>query len=82
MNLITFEIIYSKLPFMPTLTKNQIQFDKKNLDDKVLLELYYNMLRPRLIEEKMLILLRQGKNFQMVFRNWPGSNCGWSHHGT
>lgn len=46
---------------MPTLTKNQIAFDKKNLSDKVLLKMYYNMLRPRLIEEKMLILLRQGK---------------------
>lgn len=46
---------------MPTLTKNQISYDKKNLSDKALLKMYYNMLRPRLIEEKMLILLRQGK---------------------
>ncbi|MDH5412613.1 MAG: dehydrogenase E1 component subunit alpha/beta [Flavobacteriaceae bacterium] len=36
-------------------------FDKKNLSHKKLLELYKAMLKPRLIEEKMLILLRQGK---------------------
>ena len=46
---------------MPTITKSNIEYDKRNLSDKVLLKLYYNMLRPRLIEEKMLILLRQGK---------------------
>ena len=38
-----------------------MQFDKKNLSDEVLLDLYIKLLRPRLIEEKMLILLRQGK---------------------
>ena len=38
-----------------------IIFDRSNLSDELLLKLYYNMLRPRLIEEKMLILLRQGK---------------------
>ncbi len=46
---------------MLTSIKNNITYDKKNLDDKVLLLLYRNMLKPRLIEEKMLILLRQGK---------------------
>ncbi|GAB4163527.1 MAG: dehydrogenase E1 component subunit alpha/beta [Winogradskyella sp.] len=46
---------------MPTITKSNIDYDKRNLSDKVLLKLYYNMLKPRLIEEKMLILLRQGK---------------------
>ncbi|WP_426430321.1 alpha-ketoacid dehydrogenase subunit alpha/beta [Winogradskyella sp. HB-48] len=46
---------------MPTITKSNIDYDKRNLNDKVLLKLYYNMLKPRLIEEKMLILLRQGK---------------------
>lgn len=46
---------------MPTITKSNIDYDKRNLSDKVLLKLYYNMIRPRLIEEKMLILLRQGK---------------------
>lgn len=46
---------------MPTITKSNIEYDKRSLNDKVLLKLYYNMLKPRLIEEKMLILLRQGK---------------------
>ncbi|OIQ28524.1 MAG: dehydrogenase [Bacteroidetes bacterium MedPE-SWsnd-G2] len=46
---------------MPTKTQPTIKFDKKNLDNKTLLSLYKNMLKPRLIEEKMLILLRQGK---------------------
>ncbi|MDH7912355.1 dehydrogenase E1 component subunit alpha/beta [Winogradskyella sp. SYSU M77433] len=46
---------------MPTITKSNIDYDKRNLTDKSLLKLYYNMLKPRLIEEKMLILLRQGK---------------------
>ncbi|MEH1008354.1 dehydrogenase E1 component subunit alpha/beta [Winogradskyella sp. ECml5-4] len=46
---------------MPTITKSNIAYDKRNLSDKALLKLYYNMLKPRLIEEKMLILLRQGK---------------------
>ncbi|RAJ16161.1 alpha-ketoacid dehydrogenase subunit alpha/beta [Olleya aquimaris] len=36
-------------------------FDKKSLDNTILLDLYKRMLKPRLIEEKMLILLRQGK---------------------
>jgi len=39
----------------------EIQYKKTNLDSNELLELYKNMLKPRLIEEKMLILLRQGK---------------------
>ena len=39
----------------------EIQYNKENLDSTELLELYKNMLKPRLIEEKMLILLRQGK---------------------
>ena len=46
---------------MLTSHKSPIYYDKKNLDDKTLLQLYKNMLKPRLIEEKMLILLRQGK---------------------
>ncbi|MBN4084747.1 dehydrogenase E1 component subunit alpha/beta [Flavobacteriaceae bacterium AH-315-B10] len=38
-----------------------ISFDKKDLDNNTLKLLYNNMLKPRMIEEKMLILLRQGK---------------------
>ncbi|MGO3183120.1 MAG: alpha-ketoacid dehydrogenase subunit alpha/beta [Aequorivita sp.] len=36
-------------------------YDRKNIDDATLLKLYRGMLKPRVIEEKMLILLRQGK---------------------
>ena len=38
-----------------------MNFDRKNLDDITLLKLYKHLLKPRMIEEKMLILLRQGK---------------------
>ncbi|CAM4272181.1 thiamine pyrophosphate-dependent enzyme [Zobellia nedashkovskayae] len=38
-----------------------MQYDKSNLSEAVLLKLYKDLLRPRMIEEKMLILLRQGK---------------------
>lgn len=38
-----------------------MQFDRKHLSDTELLSLYQSLLKPRLIEEKMLILLRQGK---------------------
>lgn len=36
-------------------------FDKKNLSNEQLIDLYQRILKPRLIEEKMLILIRQGK---------------------
>jgi 2-oxoisovalerate dehydrogenase E1 component len=36
-------------------------FDKKDLTNSQLLKLYKKILKPRLIEEKMLILIRQGK---------------------
>ncbi|MFC6222493.1 thiamine pyrophosphate-dependent enzyme [Hymenobacter artigasi] len=36
-------------------------FDRHDLSNETLLHLYQHLLRPRLIEEKMLILLRQGK---------------------
>ena len=38
-----------------------MQFDKKNYSNDILLNLYKGMLKPRMIEEKMLILLRQGQ---------------------
>ena len=38
-----------------------MKFDIKNIDKKVLLSLFKNMLKSRMIEEKMIILLRQGK---------------------
>lgn len=38
-----------------------MEFKRKRLSDKELLTLYHKLLWPRLIEEKMLILLRQGR---------------------
>ncbi|UFH34879.1 alpha-ketoacid dehydrogenase subunit alpha/beta [Flavobacterium acetivorans] len=38
-----------------------MNFDKKNLSNELLLDLYRKILKPRLVEEKMLILIRQGK---------------------
>ena len=38
-----------------------MQFDKKDLSNETLVSLYKNLLLPRMIEEKMLVLLRQGK---------------------
>tara|TARA_R110002072_G_scaffold103137_1_gene226417 strand:+ start:74576 stop:76579 length:2004 start_codon:yes stop_codon:yes gene_type:complete len=37
------------------------KYDRKDIDETTLVQLYERMLKPRLIEEKMLILLRQGK---------------------
>jgi 2-oxoisovalerate dehydrogenase E1 component len=44
-----------------TATKVQFDYNRAHLDIKTLTSLYMRMLKPRLIEEKMLILLRQGK---------------------
>ncbi len=44
-----------------TSKQSNISYDRKGLSDKKLKELYTAMLKPRLIEEKMLSLLRQGK---------------------
>ena len=38
-----------------------MNFDRKDFSNTQLLDLYKQLLKPRLIEEKMLILLRQGK---------------------
>lgn len=46
----------------PTITQNTpITFNRNGLTNETLLKLYSAMLKPRMIEEKMLILLRQGK---------------------
>jgi TPP-dependent pyruvate/acetoin dehydrogenase alpha subunit len=50
-----------------------MEFQRRDLSDEQLIHLYKNLLWPRLIEEKMLLLLRQG--------NWPGSNCRWRNNG-
>jgi 2-oxoisovalerate dehydrogenase E1 component len=41
--------------------ESPVKFERKKYKDQVLLDLYYNVLKPRMIEEKMLLLLRQGK---------------------
>ncbi|MBN8702622.1 MAG: dehydrogenase E1 component subunit alpha/beta [Bacteroidetes bacterium] len=41
--------------------ETHITFDKKKYSNETLISLYNNILLPRLIEEKMLLLLRQGK---------------------
>ena len=38
-----------------------MKYHKEKLSTKLLLKLYKDLLKPRMIEEKMLILLRQGK---------------------
>ncbi len=38
-----------------------VKFDRRKHKDEILLTLYKNILKPRMIEEKMLLLLRQGK---------------------
>ena len=38
-----------------------VKFERKKHKDQVLLDLYYAILKPRMIEEKMLLLLRQGR---------------------
>ena len=40
---------------------SNLEFDTQNLEKETLIDLYTRMLKPRLIERKMLVLLRQGK---------------------
>lgn len=44
-----------------TATISHFTYDRSQIDNETLITLYRSMLKPRLIEEKMLILLRQGK---------------------
>ena len=46
---------------METLEKRHIDYDRTGFGDDELLSIYTKLVRPRLIEERMLILLRQGK---------------------
>ncbi len=43
------------------MTNLSLKFDRKKLRDNTLINLYKGLLLPRMIEEKMLLLLRQGK---------------------
>ncbi|MBL4862934.1 MAG: dehydrogenase E1 component subunit alpha/beta, partial [Crocinitomicaceae bacterium] len=54
---------------MAVLDKRKVAFDRKGFDDAELLTLYKRLLKPRMIEEKMLILLRQGK-ISKWFSGW------------
>lgn len=46
---------------METNSTTKIHFDRGNLNNDTLRQLYLGMLQPRMIEEKMLLLLRQGR---------------------
>lgn len=54
---------------MELLEKRTIQYDRTGFEDKELISIYKALLKPRLIEEKMLILLRQGK-ISKWFSGW------------
>jgi len=41
--------------------KNFMKFNRKGISNEELIHLYRNIVKPRMIEEKMLILLRQGR---------------------
>jgi 2-oxoisovalerate dehydrogenase E1 component len=47
----------------------KIKYNRKGFSDQELLNVYKNILKPRMIEEKMLILLRQGK-ISKWFSGW------------
>ncbi len=42
-------------------TSDHISFEATDLKKKTLIKLYKNLLKPRMIEERMMVLLRQGK---------------------
>lgn len=46
---------------MSTVTKSAMKYEKGKLSKKLLIQLYEQLLKPRMVEEKMLILLRQGR---------------------
>jgi 2-oxoisovalerate dehydrogenase E1 component len=54
---------------MSVLEKQHIEFDRKDLTNEELVRIYKAIVKPRLIEEKMLILLRQGK-ISKWFSGW------------
>lgn len=56
-----FFILLGELKNCANLFVTIMNFDRKNLTNEQLLDLYKRILKPRLIEEKMLILIRQGK---------------------
>src|SRR4051812_36322006 len=70
---------------MPSQTQIQlhINYDRSGLSDKELIALYKELLKPRLIEEKMLVLLRQGKIakwFSGIGQEAISVGCGLAMH--
>jgi 2-oxoisovalerate dehydrogenase E1 component len=61
MSVIRISLHRKNLTNMPTNLTTHISYHRDNLSDDTLLSLYQGLMRPRMIEEKMLILLRQGK---------------------
>lgn len=54
---------------METLEKRTISYDRTGFEDAELKSIYKALIKPRMIEEKMLILLRQGK-ISKWFSGW------------
>ena len=54
---------------MAVLDKRKIVYSKEGFENDELVSIYKKILKPRLIEEKMLILLRQGK-ISKWFSGW------------
>ena len=54
---------------MKTLEKRSLEFDTTGFDTEKLLAVYKALLLPRMVEEKMLVLLRQGK-ISKWFSGW------------
>ena len=65
---------------MKTLEKRSIEFDANGFESKNLLAIYKALLLPRMVEEKMLVLLRQGK-ISKWFSGWgqEGISVGCSY---
>ncbi len=65
---------------MKVLEKHTIEFDATGFESIELLDIYKKLIAPRLIEEKMLILLRQGK-ITKWFSGWgqEGISVGTSY---
>ena len=70
---------------METLEKRTITFDRSGFEDAELKSIYKALVKPRMIEEKMLILLRQGK-ISKWFSGWGqeaisvGTTLGMDKH--
>ena len=68
---------------MEVLEKRYIDFNRDGFDDEELLIIYKTLIKPRLIEEKMLILLRQGK-ITKWFSGWGQEGisvgCAYAMH--